>query len=400
MAKFTDLWNTINRFRVISLILAIIFFSSLLLISRPDAPKWESHPSNFGTLDFVAYWSAFQAVKAGENPYLLSSIYPFQGYLIADQKPPQAFLNPPWSLAVLAPVLALDFTAARFLWIALNILFVYATVVLVSKYLHGPPSQQISLLISATLFLPSFWCIWLGQLSLFMTFSFTAAFAAILQKRDRLAGLLLIPLTLKPHLFLVIGIVIGVYILYKKRFSLITSFLAGFVTLQLITYLFVPHIYTQWVEIEFSPLNWKTSSLVTFLREAIIYSSGELVAWPAIAVPVIGIALSVPWYLRRINDIKLEWVVPPLLCISLGIAPYVWLHDFSLLLICQATLLVLMERIKPPAASRIQIIAMLVMLQLCIVIGGSLTQGLQFFFWIPWVMLVIWFQSCHLLHFK
>ena len=400
MAKLLGLWNTINRFRVIFLIFAIIFFSSLLFVSRPDAPQWENPPHEFGTRDFIAYWSAFQAVKIGDNPYLLSSIYPFQNHLIKDQQSTQAYLNPPWSLTILAPVLALDFTSARFFWIALNIFFVCATVTLVSKYLHGPPSQEMVPIISAILFLPSFWCVWMGQLSLLMTFCFVAAFAVMLQKRDVLAGLLFIPLTLKPHLFLAIGVVLGVYLIYKKRFSLITSFVVGFISLQLITYLYIPHIYTQWTEMGFSPLSLKTSSLVTFLREAIMHFSGELVTWPAFAVPAIGIVLSIAWYLRKIDDSKLEWMVPPLLCISLGIAPYAWLHDFSLLLICQVTLLVLIERIKPPDAVRVQVISMLVLLQLCIVIGGAVMHGLQYFFWIPWVMLAIWLRSCHLLQIK
>ena len=400
MVKFIDLWNKMNRFRVIFLIIVIVFFSSLLFITKDDDTKWESHPYDFGTLDFVAYWSAYQAVKVGDNPYSLSSIYPFQSILIKNQKSPQAFLNPPWSLTVLAPVLTLDFTSARFFWIALNVIFIYATVALISNYFRGPPSQKTTLILSAMLFLPSFWTIWLGQLSLFMTVCFTAALAAILQKRDRLGGLLLIPLTLKPHLFLAIGIVLGVYLIYKKRFSLITSFLVGFAALQLITYLFIPHIYTQWLEMNFSPLSWKTSSLVTFLREAVMYSSGELVAWPAIAVPAIGILLSVPWYLRKINGSKLELIVPPLLCISLGIAPYAWLHDFSLLLICQTTLLVLIARIKPPSETKIQVVSMLVLLQLFIVFGSAITHGLQYFFWVPWAMLAIWVRSCHLLQIK
>ena len=397
MLKLTDLWDTINRFRVILLVIAIIFFTSLLLTLTPDKPKWGSHPYDFGACDFQIYWSAFQAVKVGDNPYSLSSLYPFQRHLIKDKKLTKAFLNPPWSLAILAPVLTLDFTSAQFLWIALNIFFIYATTALVSKYLHGPPSQKIMLLLSGIFFIPSFFTIWVGQFSLFLTFCFTAAFAAILQKHDKLAGLLLIPLTLKPHLFLAIGVVLGVYFIYKKRFSLITSFIVGFIALQLITYLLMPHIYTQWMNMDYSPLSLKIPNLVTVLREAVLYTTGELVVWPAIAVPAIGIALSAPWCLRKINDSKLEWIVPPLLCISLGTAPYVWLYDFSLLLICQTTLLVLIARIKPPNSARIEIISMLVLLQLFIVISSATTQGWTYYFWFPWAMLAVWGRSCHLL---
>ncbi|MEJ1382335.1 MAG: glycosyltransferase family 87 protein [Candidatus Sedimenticola sp. (ex Thyasira tokunagai)] len=398
MNRLIKQWEKNGRFRISVLIVAVTLFAVILLSSQSRGLQWENHPSDFGTRDFVAFWSAFHAVKDGKNPYSMSEIYPFQSHVIKDEVSTQAFLNPPWSLAVLAPVIALDFASARFFWIVLNIIFLFVTITLILNYLHSPGLVGINNFLAAVLFLPSFWTLWLGQPTVFLTACFAAAVTAILKGRGWLAGLLLIPLTLKPHLFLVVGVVLAVYVLRRKSLPLIVSFITGFLTLQLVTYLFEPKIYTYWLNMEFSPLILKTSSLVTMLRESIMLFSGSLMDWPVVAVPAIGTALSLPWFLRRLGECDIELLIPPALCISLGIAPYAWLHDFALLLVCQATLLVLVARMKPPSTIKMEIIFMLLGLQLAIVITISITHGLQYVFWVPWAMLTIWVRSLNLLY--
>ncbi|MEJ1339838.1 MAG: glycosyltransferase family 87 protein [Candidatus Sedimenticola sp. (ex Thyasira tokunagai)] len=398
MKRLINRWERDANFRIIVLILAITLFGIILLSSQSREMQWENHPSDFGTRDFVAFWSAFHTLNDGNNPYSLSEIYPFQSHVIADEGSVQAFLNPPWSLAVLAPILAFDFNEARFLWIALNILFVYITTFIISSYLHGDKSGKSNLFLAGLLFLPSLWALWYGQLSIFLTACFVGAFSATLKGRGKLAGLLFIPLTIKPHLFLVVGIVLIIYILRKKYIDLLVSFIAGFSALQLVTYFLYPQLYANWISMEFSPLISKTASLVTLLRESIVSISGVLIDWPVVAVPMVGLVVSTPWFIKRLADSELELLIPASLCISLGIAPYVMPYDFSLLLICQTTLLIFMNRVDADNSIRLEIAFMLIGLQLAIIVVGSLIQGLQYYFWIPWAMLVIWFRSLRLLN--
>ncbi|MEJ1367420.1 MAG: glycosyltransferase family 87 protein [Candidatus Sedimenticola sp. (ex Thyasira tokunagai)] len=398
MGSLIKLWVGSDRFRIVALIIAITLFGAILLISQSRESEWKSHLSDFGTRDFVVYWSAFNAVKDGKNPYSMPAIYPFQDHVIKDEKLAQAFLNPPWALSIMAPVLVFDFTVARFLWIILNAAFIYLTIILIFNSLHGGDSSRTIDLMLGSLFLPSVWTIWMGQITLFLTVCFAAAFVSMMKGRAILAGLFLIPLTLKPHLFLVVGVVLAVYLLRKKLLPLMMSFIFGFLALQLITYLFSPQIYSNWLSMEYSPLIQKTSSVVTIIRESMQFVFGTLVDWPVVAVPLVGTVLFVPWLLKQYGNSNIELLLPPSLCISLGIAPYSWLHDFSLLLVCQSTLLVLVSRIKPPYAIKIEITLMLVVLQLAIVIGIVAFEGFQYLFWIPWAMLVIWIRSSNLLY--
>ncbi|WXG58008.1 MAG: glycosyltransferase family 87 protein [Candidatus Sedimenticola sp. (ex Thyasira tokunagai)] len=96
--------------------------------------------------------------------------------MIKDEKLAQAFLNPPWALSIMAPVLVFDFTVARFLWIILNAAFIYLTIILIFNSLHGGDSSRTIDLMLGSLFLPSVWTIWMGQITLFLTVCFAAAF--------------------------------------------------------------------------------------------------------------------------------------------------------------------------------------------------------------------------------
>ncbi|MEJ1355195.1 MAG: glycosyltransferase family 87 protein [Candidatus Sedimenticola sp. (ex Thyasira tokunagai)] len=398
MGKLIELWIKSDRFRIIALIIMITILGGILLNSQSHTHQWKNHPSDFGSRDFIAFWSAFHALKDGNNPYSMSALYPFQRQLVADEESTQAFLNPPWSLVVLAPVLVFDFPMARVLWIGLNALFIYLTITLIISYLHGKDSSRIIHFIAASLFLPSIWTVWMGQVTLFLTLCFVAAFTAMMKGRTILAGLIFIPLTLKPHLFLVVGIVLAVYVLRKKHLSLVISFVCGFLSLQFITYLLSPQIYSNWLNMDYSPLIQKTSSLVTMIRESVLLASGALVDWPIFVVPVIGVMLCLPWLLKRYGNSDIELLVPASLCISLGIAPYAWLQDFSLLLICQSTLLVLVSKIKHPYVIGLEVTIMLVILQLAILITIAVFQMHKYLFLVPWVMLAIWVRSSNLLY--
>lgn len=355
---------------------------------------WENPPRQIGTRDFIAFWAAYQVFRAGEDPYTGEEVLKIQNSIIKDWQTPQVFLNPPWALVVLSPFLAYDFPVARWMWVAWNIFFLVGSAYVLARFMDN--QHQIShryIFLIAVCFLPGLMTIWVGQLSLYIAFCTFLAFFCFKHQRDFLGGILLIPLTLKPHTLFLVFLTSGLWVLQQRRWKIVFAFTFGFLLVLSLTLLRSPDIFTWWIQMDFSPLIFQTPTLVSLLRKLIQSITDTVPIWPAYVFPLVGIMIACIKLARQRFQIEWESDLPLLATLSLIFAPYVWFHDFTLLLCVHLGVLIRIHSATITQNQRVQTFLLLASAQLLLLVTGMLTKNLFYLFWFPWAMLFIWVQT-------
>lgn len=328
-----------NAYKFLLLILLI----GVSVLALTYSQKRDNPFKLIGTKDMIAYWAGFQVFREGENPYIGANVFRHQKPEVESMNQPQVFLNPPWALPILAPVMCLPFQGARVVWMALNILFLAFSGLMVRGLFEGSQTPYRKLLLWSVIFLPSVITISMGQITLLVTFFLLAGMLSLQRGRDIVAGLLLIPVTVKPHLLFVVFIALAYWIIQNKRWKIAASGTGGFAGLLALTEGLSPGIFTHWQQMDFSPLIFKTSTIITPIREYLLSNTGKVPDWPVMAVPLVVALIALGWLLIKRPVISWEYWLSPLLAISLFFAPYAWFHDYSLLCIMQMAILVIVH---------------------------------------------------------
>jgi len=393
----TDILTLSRLQRLIVLVFTLVVFSILLIHAHMQGIEWKNPPSLFGACDFVAFWAGFHVWQTGGNPYDLAAVFRLEQLAIPGFKEPLAYLNPPWALILLAPFLAPDFELARFLWIGWNLFFFIASTALICQWFELDRKNTMRAVALSFLFVPVLMNFWLGQLSLLITFFLVASFTAILRGRDLLAGALLVPLTIKPHILLLIAAALFFWILTKKRWAILLGFVSGLFFVFLVLLAVSPPLFAAWQQMEFSPFVWRTSSVATLIRERLFTGANIPPVWPAYLLTSAAIVATSIWFFTRRREIDWRLDLPSLAALSLAFAPYVWLHDYSLLVIVQSCLFAQVLKLPPRALAYWRILFILVGAQIMLVLCAALTNNLQWFFWFPFIMWLIWQKGLKLL---
>jgi hypothetical protein len=274
--------------------------------------------------------------------------------------------NPPWTYTLLAPFLSLPFvaSASAWCWFQAAILFFIA--------LKAPQALKVrepGLLWGtyATLFfLPSWYSLFFGQIGTLFALSTTLFLLAVNSKRYGWAGISLVPLTCKAHLFLLCAIP-GVLWLRqiprKDRLRFLGGSLLGFATLVLVTLVCSPTSLTWWLNAltESSPsdarfkhfTDWVTHTPMSGIRILLFDTYGIQPTWLYKVVPASALLVtSLYFWLRRPH---IEWasLLPQILCLSLATASYGWAFDQSVLILCQYLLFVKCLAVRDTLAGKL-----------------------------------------------
>lgn len=303
-----------------------------------------------GTVDFVQYWASWRAMLHGEDCYNGHVIYEIQSRLTSAPPPALLSWNPPWTFVLLSPLLALSFEQSAALWMFVEILLLCFIVSVVPHTFKLPPLRPLTGALVAATFFPVINSMYWGQLGILLAAS-VASFMYFQRKEMPFwAGISLLPLTTKPHLFLLFippGIAWVMQSRRKERFRFLLGSIGGFSILAAITLAVAPTSISSWVH-HYSPdaieeagahsfhfKYWKTATLATWIRIAISSFTQQLPIWPLVAFPLVGLLASAVYFLRYRTTIAWTTVTPSLLCLSLLMSSYGWAYDQSILLICQ-----------------------------------------------------------------
>jgi len=304
-------------------------------------------PNSFGTVDFVQYWSAWDLMSHGKNPYDPTALLTIQRTIASGNDSLVFSWNPPWTYTLLAPILALPFSASATMWLIFEVAALLFIAAKAPKALRATNIGPMWSVVATFAFLPTLYCLRYGQLGVLFTLSLTCFLLSVNGQRFLLAGVSLLPLSTKPHLFLLCAIPGLLWLLQIPRRSMrefLVGLFAGATALVLITLIVAPLSVQWWLTSMTTDLssatgmvpfqNWMTHTTATAVRVISIAIADIDPTWLLFMLPVVA-AIGVSLYVF-VRQPRVNWPrhLPSMLCLSLATASYGWAFDQTILVLC------------------------------------------------------------------
>lgn len=289
-----------------------------------------SQPAN---KDYIEYWSTGKLLVHQANPYSANDIFTLeksQGYT---SPRPLVAPNPPWSIFLVWPLGFFNARIGLLLWLCAAV-----GCILLSAHLLDIPAKDRALIF---VFAPAFAAISSGQCSPFFLLGF-CIFLRFHNSRPFLAGVSLLLMAMKPHLFLLFWAVLLAESIYRRRFRILMGGTAGLIIGTAFSMCLDPHIWRQYLAMwhQYPPAVGFIPTASMIFRMLISVNRFWLLFVPS----GVGILWSI-WYFARHRQ-TWNWKTHGMLLILLTIllSPYAWFSDELVLLPAIAFALTL----KPP----------------------------------------------------
>ncbi|MBL0170961.1 MAG: DUF2029 domain-containing protein [Gemmatimonadaceae bacterium] len=378
------------------LISAVIFAA---LVSR--TPRQHG---DWGTQDFIEYWAANQVVAAHGNPYDAVQMLAVEQASGRTDSIPFMMWNPPWLLVLMQRVLRLPFPSAAAAWIGVNIIMnTVACVLIVSGYRRSRLSAPdiVPAVLASLLSVPMVMTIQLGQVSLLLLLAVALLYWAMRARRDLIAGLALAMLSVKPHLFLLVVVLVAIEVVRARRWRLVVGAVAGISALLIAVLLRASSLMSNWTHGLSEPpagapaaSTWRTPNLPNVIRELLAQWTGHGPSWPLTVIPLVAAVLCAIWLWRRPHAHALDELLPSVLCLSVIAAPFGWTFDHVVLAVPQIIILVRAFAEVNSVARRWMLIGAVTTCHLGLVVQSQTTGTDYFgFWWFPPAVLGIWVFS-------
>jgi hypothetical protein len=278
------------------------------------------------TRDFIGYWAAGQQIVHGANPYDAKEVLRLEQAVGLGNLQIKLTPSPPVGLALVLPLGFLGAKAGLVFWMILE-LGCAALAFWAIWALHGRPASRLHLF--GFLFAPLLACFMAGQLGVFFLLGL-ALFLSWHETQPFWAGAALLPMTLKPHLFLPIALVLLAWIVLRRRPRIVVGLLAAMATSFALVLAFDPHLWAQYLAMMHAGLMHDrfAPTLSAYLRE----DFAPRVVWLEYLPTAVACVWAVFYFWSR--RARWEWTLHGLLVVLIGVlcAPYAWLTDEAVLL--------------------------------------------------------------------
>jgi hypothetical protein len=280
-----------------------------------------------GTRDYVEYWAASRQLVHHADPYDAVAILRLEdsaGY--PEGLPAQLMPNPPSALLLVLPLGLMSPTAAEWLWILL-LLASFAVSVQMLRSMLAPDGGRVHLIAYA--FAPALSCLLAGQVGIFLLLGLVL-FLRWHRSRPMLAGAALWFCLLKPHLFLVFGLVLLIWIVFTRNYRILTGAAIALAVSGVVASVLDPGVWDQYrqmmgtARVDRTPL----PCLGVFLRQQVYPHTFWIQCLPA----AIGCAWAVVYFWKRRR--VWNWIEDGsiLMLVSVLVAPYSWFMDQAVLI--------------------------------------------------------------------
>jgi hypothetical protein len=268
--------------------------------------------------DFVCYWTSAKLLVAHANPFDSQTIFHMEQVLGTNHSgQPFVMRNFPWTLLFVAPLGFLSLKVAAFWWTAVLL----ALSILSLRLMNAPRV--------AWFFMPLLVCSAYGQ-STVIPLVGTVLFFRLRENRPALAGLALVLLTIKPHLFVLFWPILLIECFQRRSFRIF--YLAAPVFLAMvgvITYL-DPHVWTQYVVMMRG--EHIGSQFLPNISCAVRMFISPRNAWIQLLPTCAGLIWAIMYYLRRRKNWDWNTDGALLIAISTLVSPYSWYYDQTMFL--------------------------------------------------------------------
>lgn len=340
-----------------------------------------------GARDFVVYWATGQQLVHHANPYEVDAMMRIErgaglptGYGVLFMR------NPPWALAVTYPLGLIGVRLGALLWSLVLMACLWGSVHMVWQ-LHGRPGKLLNFL--GYSFAPALVCLIVGQTSLFALLGLVL-FLRLHRARPFLAGASLWLCALKPHLFLVFGVVLVAWVIVSRSYKVLLGAASALAASSAVSWWLDPTAWADYshmmrtygIEREFIPC-WSVVLRLWVSPQTMVLQY---------VLPLLGCIWAVVYFWRRRHT--WDWLTDssPLILVSILAAPYCWVFD-------QAVAIPALLHGAYRTRSRI-LLALLALASLGIEVG--LIWGIRlpsaFFLWtapvwLVWYVLARWFRE-------
>lgn len=367
------------------LVLASVAFLVFILVY--DTPK--NMVQVYGS-DFAQYWYAARALINRANPF-----DPTTSFSIARAPDPSVFgpvltWNPPYTMVLVLPYVALPFDLARIARMATNVLLVTTSGVALWYLLAPSGDRRYWLGIPvAFAYMPTLQTIRIGQISIWLLAGVTGFLLAVRFKREYLAGAALALLAIKPHIPYLFLAGVAWWMLRERRWKILLGGVATLLAASAVVTMISPRVFMQYLDtIAKPPLYWHTTTLGYWLR--VVF--GLKLNWLQFLPTVIGIVLFITWALHRKGGWDWQQLAPGLLLASIISAAYGWPIDQVILLPVVVVLLVRLHCMSHK--QHIILLSVYISTQLGMFALNQLGIEASYYYWYPLVLagLYVWQQ--------
>lgn len=381
-----------------STILALSF-ACLVLVLHGASALFPLSFGSVGTIDFFQYWHSWRVIRDGNNPY--DPALAIELRKATPDIPMYLFLswNPPWTFVLLSPFTSGPFETCAMFWMLFQFILLAIIATVTAPAIEERSPSLVLRAIAVIVFFPALDSLYFGQLGITLATS-VALFLFFQQRRSYFwAGVSLLPLSVKPHIFYLL-VVPGVkWILQLPKahaLRFMCGALGGFGLLISVTIALSTDIIYDWIAALRMSTNssftkgvipfpfWQTTTLTTWIRLA--FAASEPPSWPLKVVPSVALVGTILYFLWAKGPIVWKKVAPPLLCVSLLTSSYGWVYDQSVLIVPQMAIVCGALSLQKVSA-RFAVLTLALGVQILAVCLSDMPQ--HYFVWLPIAMLLL-----------
>lgn len=275
--------------------------------------------------DFVEYWAEGQLLVEHANPFDPAAILRIQQVAGLREARPRISFSPPVALWFTVP---LGWVSARtgLLWWLMAQLVALSLALWLLWILNGRPDSRWHLL--GYVFAPAIACQMAGQLSIFFLLCLVG-FLLIYRKHPFLAGALLMPFALKPHVFLPFALVLLVWVAVRRGYAMLAGFAAALAASCAWSLYLAPHGWTQYRQM--MAVSGVMDAFVPALPVALRFVIDRNAVWIQFVPEVCACGWAL-WYFWT-RRARWEWADHGLVLLMVAAicTPYGWFFDESIL---------------------------------------------------------------------
>lgn len=275
-----------------------------------------------GARDFVIYWATGQQLIHHANPYDLEAMTRIERAAGLPQPFNVGFMrNPPWGLPLALPLGLVSLQVGTLLW-SLILLACLVWSVRMLWQMHGRPRNSLHWL--GYSFGPAVICLIAGQTALFALLGLVL-FLRLHRSRPFLAGMSLWLCALKPHLFLVFGVVLLAWIVVERSYKILAGAAVAMAASCAAVYLIDPRAWSEYSEMMRTGgiENETIPCLGILLRQ---WLSPQTI-WLQFLPAMLGCVWALAYFWPRRHT--WDWLRngSPVMLVSIVLAPFGWLFD-------------------------------------------------------------------------
>ena len=175
-----------------------------------------------GQSDFKEYWGAFHLISGGDNPFDPQAMFDLQRSIDPGLAEPLMMWNTPWLPLILSPILALPYELSRFLWLCSSCLMLSLSLHMTIRLVCAKKSL-LHIVYLCALGYPVMECLRLGQMGCILLLALCTSWHFAKKGKYLAAGLIFALLGAKPHLFIILGVLLLLMSVRNRRDDLKSS---------------------------------------------------------------------------------------------------------------------------------------------------------------------------------